>query len=312
MWQTKITIPESDLQFTHSDKILSLGSCFADEIGERLVEMRFDVLINPFGVLYNPHSLAKNMATINGRSNWDHNQCFLHQGLWRHLDFHSRVSKATCEEYIEHVTGLIARSGNQLKNSSLVILTLGTSFVWETADHEIVGNCHKLPARQFTRRMLDVAEIAQSINSIYQDIKSINTTCKLILTVSPVRHLRDGLIDNTWSKSRLVDGCRTIENKYEDISYFPSYEIIMDELRDYRFYASDMIHPAKESVDYIFSRFLTTHFRDVPEELLKIIKRINNSQNHRPIEEHSDAHQKFIKRTEELIALVREKYHVNL
>lgn len=312
MWQTHITFPVSELQFTHQSKILSLGSCFADEVGTRLQALRFDALVNPFGILYNPVSLAQNMALISRRLSWDVEECFEHQGLWRHFDFHSRLSKQSRTDFIENVQKLILRSHHQLKDSSLILLTMGSSFVWESSHHGVVGNCHKLPSSNFTRRMLNSDEIHQALKSICRDIKSVTPTCKIILTVSPVRHMRDGIIDNSWSKSRLIDGCRVMEQTHDDVAYFASYEIMMDELRDYRFYRADMVHPSEEAVDYIFAKFFETHFNTVPEDLLLRIKKINRNLSHRPIDPTSEAHHKFIGENNEMIEKVREKYGIEM
>jgi hypothetical protein len=310
MWQTKISIPLSEIQVTHHDKMLSLGSCFADEIGRRLQQLHFNIQVNPFGIIYNPISLSKNIGLISGRMAWNENACFVHQDLWRHFDFHSRIGKKDRNEYITHVQDKIEVSNQQLKLAKAVILTFGSSFVWEHVDHGIVGNCHKLPSADFKRRMLSLDEIHTALMSIKKDVNAVNPFCQCIVTVSPVRHLRDGLIQNTWSKSRLLEACRSFEQAHEDVVYFPSYEIMMDELRDYRFYKDDMVHPSEPAINYIFSRFLETYGESVPDELIRLIKKINANYNHRPSDLNSEAYVRHNKKTKELIALVQKQYGI--
>ncbi len=312
MWSTEISVNRSEDQFTHKSKMMALGSCFADEIGQRLDDLYFDIEVNPFGVLYNPVSLARSIGWLTGRLEWEGDGCFEHQGLWRHFDVHSRVSKTHRSEFVNHVNTIIEEGRAQLRESALVILTFGSSFVWEKSDGGVVANCHKLPASEFSRRMLTPLEIQQAIKSMIDDIHTVNKTCVILVTVSPVRHIRDGLVENSWSKARLLDSCRQIAESSKQVTYFPSYEIQLDELRDYRFYAEDMIHPSSQSVDHIFSKFFHAYFSNVPAELIQLIKKVKNNLKHRPFDSNSEAYHKHLKKTEELIRTVYNKYDIEL
>ena len=280
MWHTEIPISDSPFQFTHTDRMIALGSCFADETGQRLKDLQFDILVNPFGVLYNPVSLSTYLDYASGHALWPEKQVFHHQDLWRHFDFHSRISHTDRSRFIQNVRSQIENTRARMQTASLVLLTFGTAFVWER-DGIVVGNCHKLPLAEFNRRMLTAEETHAAIRACIQSLKAMNEKVVTVLTVSPIRHQRDGLIESSWSKARLLDGCRSVEQTDERVQYFPSYEIMIDELRDYRFYASDMIHPSKQAVDHIFSRFLQTYFAEVPEDFLRMARQIRNFLNHR-------------------------------
>ena len=312
MWQTLVDIIPAKKQFSHADPIFSIGSCFADEMGHRLAREYFDVVINPFGVLYNPVSIANIFKLLSDQKKWDTKEIFFHENKWRHFDFHSRLSQPEKPDFIESTNNVIKMSGEFLERSSLIIITLGTAFVWEKLDGEIVGNCHKIPSDQFSRRLLSTTEITDALTIMQSSIQSVNPNCHVILTVSPVRHLRDGLVDNNWSKSRLIDGCRTFSQDSTQIDYFPSYEITMDELRDYRFYKRDKVHLSEEAVDYIYSRFFHAYFGHVPKELIRLINRLNKLKDHHITIDQDAASDHLANKTKDLIQEIKSKFNIDL
>ena len=251
------TIP-SERKIGYEDKILMLGSCFSDEIGEQMKQRNMSVTCNPFGTLYNPLSIANAI-----HSSFVHCTLYIvhHEGLWHSMMHHGSLSRPTREEAEEAVKASIETMQNALQEATVVIVTFGTAWVYEM-NGEIVGNCHKLPADRFTRRRLTVEEIVAA----WQPIIERYPDKHWIFTVSPIRHVKDGLHENQLSKATLLMAIEQLLDNRQSIvprqssnrHYFPSYEILLDELRDYRFYADDLVHPSSLAVNYIWERFVDT------------------------------------------------------
>ena len=245
--QTIVDIKPSEWKIGYEDKILMVGSCFSDEIGEQMKQRYLDVVCNPFGTLYNPLSIARalNMNEMP--------ELIEHEGLWHSMAHHGSLSRADKHEAEEAIRGSVEAMQKALCEANVVIVTFGTSWAYEM-NGAIVGNCHKLPAERFTRRRLTVEEIVASWRPIIERYPDKHW----IFTVSPIRHIKDGLHENQLSKATLLLALETIRNQLSAISYFPSYEIMLDELRDYRFYADDLVHPSSLAVNYIWERFVDT------------------------------------------------------
>jgi hypothetical protein len=257
--QTIVDIKPSEWKIGYEDKILLLGSCFSDEIGAQMQQRYMQVTCNPFGTLYNPLSIAKaiNLQIFNSSN------CKLplveHDGLWHSMAHHGSFSRSTKEEAEEAVNESIVAMQKALNEATVVIVTFGTAWVYEM-NGDVVGNCHKLPEKLFTRRRLSVEEIVAAWRPILEQYKDKHW----IFTVSPIRHIKDGLHENQLSKATLLMAAEELGNtenrvqNTEQITYFPSYEIVLDELRDYRFYADDLVHPSSMAVSYIWERFVDT------------------------------------------------------
>ncbi len=262
--QTIVDTKPSERKIGYEDKILMLGSCFSDEIGEQMKQRNMSVTCNPFGTLYNPLSIAK---AINCQLSIVNSQLVYHDGLWHSMMHHGSFSRPTREEAEEAVKASIETMQKALQEATVVIVTFGTAWIYEM-NGEIVGNCHKLPADRFTRRRLTVEEIVAA----WQPIIERYSDKQWIFTVSPIRHVKDGLHENQLSKATLLmavehltaEGGLTVERSYSgaviqrSVQYFDSYEILLDELRDYRFYADDLVHPSSLAVNYIWERFVDT------------------------------------------------------
>ena len=252
--QTIVDIAPSKWKIGYEDKILMLGSCFSDEIGEQMQQRYLNVTCNPFGTLYNPLSIAQ---AINLQSSISNLQLVYHEGLWHSMAHHGSFSRATKEEAERTVRASIETMQQALKEATVVIVTFGTAWVYEK-DGQIVGNCHKLPESCFTRRRLSVEEIVAAWRPILDRYPDKHW----LFTVSPIRHIRDGLHENQLSKATLLQAVEQIVlHSYPSPAtrrYFPSYEIMLDELRDYRFYADDLVHPSSLAVNYIWERFVDT------------------------------------------------------
>ena len=240
--QTIVDIAPSKWKIGYEDRILLLGSCFSDEIGEQMSQRYLQVTSNPFGTLYNPLSIAQalNMTVVP--------ELVEYEGLWHSMAHHGSFSRATKEDTQEAVSASIATMQKALKEASVVIVTFGTAWVYEYQG-KVCGNCHKLPAEAFTRRRLTVEEIVDAWTPILEQYKDKHW----LFTVSPIRHIKDGLHENQLSKATLL---QAVEKLTAD--YFPAYEIVLDELRDYRFYADDLVHPSSMAVNYIWERFVDT------------------------------------------------------
>jgi len=237
-----------------------LGSCFSDEIGEQMKQRNLNVTCNPFGTLYNPLSIAQAINYPYGASRLEelpmsNDQLPLveHEGMWHSMAHHGSFSRPTKEEAEQAVRDSIETMQQALQEATVVIVTFGTAWVYEL-DDEVVGNCHKLPEAMFTRRRLSVEEIVAAWRPILEQYPDK----KWIFTVSPIRHIKDGLHENQLSKATLLLALEAISHQYSVVSYFPSYEIMLDELRDYRFYADDLVHPSSLAVNYIWERFVDT------------------------------------------------------
>ena len=248
--QTIVDIMPSAWKIGYEDKILMLGSCFADEIAEQMAQRYLAVTRNPFGTLYNPLSIAHALQMTAAPTLVEHD------GLWHSMAHHCAFSRSIKEEAEKVVRGSIETMQRALEEATVVIVTFGTAWVYEwsvvSGQQSVVGNCHKMPAECFTRRRLTAEEIIAA----WQPIIERYADKHWIFTISPIRHVKDGLHENQLSKATLLQAVDVIGNQYSAVSYFPSYEIMLDELRDYRFYADDLVHPSSLAVQYIWERFI--------------------------------------------------------
>jgi len=298
MFRTEIKPEPSSVKINLKDKILTAGSCFSDAIGKQLTETKFGTLANPFGVSYNPHSIHKVLRyALHNQVVPDHTY-LSNQELAANYDFHSSFSamkKSEVEKKIKETTGA---SHYFLKDASWVFITYGSAWVYERKDTgEIVSNCHKMPSSGFTKSLMSQKKVLESFDEFYRDLKAFNPKCKLILTVSPVRHLKDTLPLNSVSKSVLRLACQTISETYADAFYFPSYEIMLDDLRDYRFYKPDMIHPSEEAEEYIWTKFSDCFFDNNTKGFIKQWRPIRIALQHKAFHLNSSTHQNFLKKT---------------
>lgn len=291
-FRTIIDIPEYPFHLGHEQQGLLVGSCFAVSVGERLARAKMPVAINPFGVVYNPMSVIDTLETIEKGTEIDAGGLTKHNDLWFSFSHHGSFASPDRMEALAHINESIVTGQRALQNADYLILTLGTAWVYEGVETgEIVNNCHKLPARDFRRRRLSVDEIVDGF--VRQFSKQVYTNKKIILTVSPIRHLKDGLTENQLSKATLLVAVHRLVEQFENVHYFPSYEILMDDLRDYRFYERDMVHPSPVAVDYIWEQFSDAIIGKDSQKLFKRIEKINNARAHRPFNQDTAQHQAF-------------------
>ncbi|MBO8446234.1 MAG: GSCFA domain-containing protein [Bacteroidetes bacterium] len=288
-FRTEIKTKNADFRISHKDRILLLGSCFSQNMNTRLRLHAFKAL-NPFGALYNPLSVLASVKLLLQDGPYDESNLFYQNEMWHSYDFHSDYSgidKASC---LEKINGCLEQGRDFLRQCRVLFISLGTSFCYRLKDgKKVVANCHKSPAACFERFFLPTEACIQCL----KDIAGLVPDTKIVFTVSPIRHLRDGLHANQISKSNLLLAIDAVCNEIPDCSYFPSYEIVMDDLRDYRYYAGDMVHLADQAIDYIWEKFSDTYFSDETKALNKEIAALRQMQAHRIINPSSQASKKL-------------------
>jgi hypothetical protein len=293
---TKIPIQKYEHAITYDSKIMLLGSCFAESMGKKFEYFKFHTTTNPFGILFNPIALAKIVERGVQKEYFTENDIFFHNELWHCFEAHSELSHSDKNTLLTALNELIDATHQQLTEATHLIITFGTAWVYRNIEtNEVVANCHKVPQKQFSKELLSPEIIAQSIESILFTISVLNPNCNCIFTVSPVRHLKDGLVENNLSKAHLIAALhKTITHYPSPINYFPSYEIMMDELRDYRFYAEDMLHPNQTAIDYIWIQFFENYISESEFGLMNEICTIQKGLQHRPFHADTTQHQQFL------------------
>lgn len=302
---TKIKLPASNLNIVHEDGIALFGSCFSDNIGNKLLNAGFDTMINPFGIIYNPISIFKSIEQIFKNELARENDLILYKAIYHSLAHHGQFANVDKKELLQTINQQIKFANTKLIGAKFVIFTLGTSSVYTyTATNTIVANCHKLPQHFFEKRFLSIEEIKTSFNAIAPLLKDKT----ILFTVSPVRHWRDGAIQNQRSKSILIESIHQLIAENKNCHYFPSYEIMMDELRDYRFYAADMLHPNEIAVNYIWEKFATSFFSEHTVSILNYIEKGRLLFNHRVMNNNSAENELFENKKEEFKTQFTTKY----
>jgi len=288
---------QSPLQIAHSDRMLCTGSCFAEHIGGRLRRLKFPVLVNPFGILYNPVSIAQALEILQSGAEFQPKDLFEAHGLWHSFAHHGRFSHPEKEVALAHINHSLLVAREFLSQTTRLIVTLGTAnvFVFKKSG-DIVANCHKLPGQEFERRRLSVVETVQALVPVFEKLRQQLPSLQIIATVSPVRHLRDGLTENQRSKATLLLALEEIARCFPFVHYFPAYEILLDDLRDYRFYETDMAHPNQQAVDYIWEYFAGAFFDEKTRALCQRIERVVTAAAHRPFHPQFAGHQAFLKK----------------
>ncbi|MDI1322787.1 MAG: GSCFA domain-containing protein [Algoriphagus sp.] len=294
-WSTEISIPKSPFPISHSSKILSMGSCFAQTMGKKMEDSKLDALVNPFGTIFHPIAIADLLEAAISGNHKEENLILERGGLYFHYSAHSDLVGNSKEELLEKLNTRIELAGGYLKTGTHLILTFGTAWVYELKETQtLVANCHKQPSELFKKRLLSLEEMKVNMGNLFSKLSDLNPSLNIVLTVSPVRHIKDGIQENQLSKSLLRVLSADLENEFENVSYFPAYEIMMDELRDYRFYKSDLIHPSEQAEIHIWQKWKDAFFTPLTQKKVNQISKINLALNHRPLSPKSEGYHKFL------------------
>ncbi|MFQ3239425.1 MAG: hypothetical protein ACI9NI_001731 [Olleya marilimosa] len=306
--QTKIPLKKQEYNLIdYNSKVFLLGSCFAENIGEKFDYFKFQQYVNPFGILFHPiaiHNLVSN--ALQGKK-YTEDDVFINNEQFHSFDAHSKLSQHTKSLLLHQLNAASQKTSHYLKQSTHVVITLGTAWVYRyIKTNKIVANCHKIPQQQFQKQILSVDVIVAALQSIIEQVKKVNPKVNFIFTVSPVRHIKDGFVENTQSKSHLIAALHKVLG--DQSYYFPSYEIMMDELRDYRFYNQDLLHPSPLAVDYIWDRFKTVWMADSAITIMTEVDTIQKGLQHKPFNPNSTAHLKFVQQLVERQITLTHQY----
>jgi hypothetical protein len=307
---TTIPISKSSNPIDYDSRIISLGSCFAQNIGDKFSYFKFQNTVNPFGIIFNPVSIENLISRAVNNQLFTENDIFSHNDLWHCFEVHSELSYSDKTIFLDRLNQILSDFHLQIFKSTHFQITYGTSWVYRNkSSNSIVANCHKVPQNQFDKEILSVATIEKSIQNTIDLIQKVNPNCHFNFTVSPVRHIKDGFVENQRSKAHLISALHNfVALSQSKCNYFPSYEIMMDELRDYRFYAEDMLHPSQTAVDYIWKRFSENYISEENFATMGEVCSIQKGLAHRPFNPNTASHQKFQNVLNEKIIMLQKKF----
>ena len=306
--QTILSISRAKHPINYGSKILLMGSCFAEHIGEKLEYYQFQNQVNPLGTFFHPEAIATFLERILQNRPYTGEDAFEHQGQWNSFEAHSRLSQNSREGLLNDLNHQLKLSRQTLETATHIFLTLGTAWGYRLATTgKWVANCHKVPQKDFSKELMPIPQVEDSLDRIRGFIRELNSDAQVVFSVSPVRHLKDGFIENQRSKAHLISAVHKITDG-GDAFYFPAYEILMDELRDYRFYGGDMVHPNTLAVEYVWEKFCGAWIDKSASGVMKEVGEIRKGLAHRPFHPESQAHKDFRSTLEERIAQLRQQY----
>lgn len=311
-FRTQIPISKTNNPIDYNSKVISLGSCFAENMAEKFDYFKFQSETNPFGIIFNPISIETIIKRVVQQEFYTEKDVFFYNERWHSYEVHSDLSNSDRQELLETLNKALSETYKQLTEATHIIITYGTSWIYRNIERDqIVANCHKVPQKQFLKELLSVEVIQKSIQNTIEFIQTLNPNINFIFTISPVRHIKDGFTENQLSKSHLFTALhqvlKTHNSKLITPNYFPSYEIMIDELRDYRFYAEDMLHPNQVAIDYIWNRFSENYIAESSISLMQEISEIQKSLRHRSFNPESEQHQKFLAKLQQKMELLEKK-----
>jgi hypothetical protein len=304
----------------YKDAILLTGSCFTEHIGNSLQELKFPVLQNPNGILFDPHSVCKSLISYIENKKYKEEDLFQLNEVWNSWQHHSRFSHLDKKEAISRINQSQEQAHVFLKKADWIIITLGSSYSYRLApagqveapagvsDVLSVANCHRAPAQWFNKHLLGIDEIVSMLDNCYHRLLQFNPKLNIIFTVSPVRHIRDGVMENNRSKARLLESVHHLVNKFDRLYYFPAYELVIDVLRDYRFYDIDLVHPNYMATDFVLEKFAQSCIEEEAQELMKEIRKIIIARKHKAFQPHTIAHKQFLESHAEKVKTLTRKY----
>ena len=308
-FRTQIGIPKNTHPINYDSTVISIGSCFAVNIAEKFNYYKFQNTVNPFGILFHPLAIHTIIRRAIEEDFFVESELFFHNERWHCFDVHSDLSHSNKEDLLQNLNQSLIDLKSQIKAASHLIITYGTAWVYkEKTSQKIVANCHKVPQAQFEKELLSAEQIEAAIVDTISLLLKLHPNVNIILTLSPVRHLKDGFIQNQQSKANLIVGIhQSINRQTSTVNYFPSYEIVMDELRDYRFYTQDMIHPNQTAIDYIWERFVDSNIAVDSAQIMNEVASIQKALAHKPFHPDAQNHQVFLQQLNQRIAKLQEK-----
>ncbi len=293
-FRTTFNIPEFPFKLNYHSKSMFIGSCFTENIGNYMKELKFQFVQNPTGILYNPLSIIDCLESMLTKKTYSERELQFNNEVWFSFHHHGRFSDTNKDMCLANMNEAISTASGFLPQSDYLFITFGSAYIYKHNEtNEIVANCHKLPSSTFTKSLLDVQTINKEYIKIIENLHKINPGLKIIFTLSPVRHWNDGAIENQLSKSILSVAIHDIIKNNSSCFYFPAYELMMDDLRDYRFYAEDMLHPNNTAIDYIWNKFSDSFFETETQNIVKDIQKLIDAKNHRPFHKDTSSYKKF-------------------
>ena len=308
---TLVPIPNSIHPLDYDSLILTLGSCFAVNMGERLDYFKFQNTTNPFGIIFNPVSIEKLIVRAVNQKQFTEEDVFFHNERFHCYEVHSDLSSANQQEFLDRLNAGLDVTYQKIKAASHILITYGTAWVYQEKNSGVVvANCHKMPQSYFDKHLLSVASIEAAIQNTVDAIRKVNPNCSFVFTLSPVRHIKDGFVENQRSKAHLITALQNLLSNHllDKANYFPAYEIVMDELRDYRFYGEDLVHPSSMAIEYIWQRFRASSISETAMSTLDEVEAIQKSLLHKPFNPLAESHQKFQSKLQEKISRLQEKH----
>ncbi|MBC7849418.1 MAG: GSCFA domain-containing protein [Chitinophagaceae bacterium] len=293
----------------YQDRILLTGSCFTEHIGDRLHELKFKTLQNPNGILFDPASVASSLISYIQNKKYSQGDLSPFNELWQSWQHHSRFSAMNADECLSLINQSQQRAHEFLKDADWLLITLGSSFSYRLTEHnQPVANCHRAPAQWFRKHLMTIEEINSTLDNCIHQLFRFNPKLQIIFTISPVRHIRDGVIENNRSKARLVEVVHHLVNKFDKLHYFPAYELVVDVLRDYRFYDIDMVHPNYAATKFVMEHFMRSCITAEARELSELIEQVVRARRHKPFQPATEAHKKFLLQNLQQARMLEEKY----
>lgn len=291
----ELDIPRLPRPITYADKILLIGSCFTEHISDRLAQHKFRTIANPHGILFNPLSVASSLDSYTNHKRYGEKDLFYLNELWNSWDHHTRFSDVSRQEALEKINTSQDESADFIRQADWIMITLGSAFQYYLKENnQPVANNHRAPAQWFEKRLLSIDMITDALKTSIANIRNINPQAKFLFTISPVRHIRDGVVDNNRSKARLIEAVHAIGNDVADTHYFPAYELIIDILRDYRFYDIDFVHPNYLATQFVWEHFVKACIDNASAKLMEQVHEIVRAFSHRTRFPETEAHKKFL------------------
>lgn len=304
-----INIPPPAETISYQQPLLLTGSCFTEHIGQALHDWKFDVLQNPHGILFDPFSVANSLVSYVHNKQYTEKDLFYLNELWQSWQHHSRFSNMDKEVCLEAINASQQRAHEFLQRAQWVVVTLGSAFSYRLVENgQPVANCHRAPAQWFRKHLMSIEEINTVLDNCLHQLRQFNPALKIIFTVSPVRHIRDGVIDNNRSKARLLEVVHHLVNKFDSLYYFPAYELVIDVLRDYRFFDIDMVHPNYAATQFVLEKFMQNFVDQPSQELAAQLQKIVIARKHKAFHTGTEAHQKFLQAHLEKTMTLQQQY----